>query len=147
MDRIPVKLHRPVYWLKSQSPDLAYASAERHGPCAPGNVVPSRRIDGAGRIPVRRHDWPTRQVIAFIQVVVDEVLQQHLVHIRSMRGTGDGEQVVDQNTDRPMSRLHQCYHRRPNAELTLTRLRARSSWQNECRSRSVDELPGIRRGQ
>jgi len=87
----------------------------------PGNVVPSRRVDGAGRLPVRCHDGPTRQVGAFIQVVVDEVLQQHLVHIRSMRGTSDGEHVVDQDPDRPMPRLHQCYHRRPKAELMQLR--------------------------
>jgi hypothetical protein len=80
MDCVPVKLQGLVYWLKPQPPDLAYASAERHGPCAPGNVVPSRRVDAAGRVPVRCHDGPTRQVVAFIQVVVDEVLQQHLVH-------------------------------------------------------------------
>ena len=75
MNCVPVKLDGPVNWLKSQPSDLAYPSAERHGPCAPGNVVSSRRVDGAGCIPVRRYDWPTRQVIAFLQVVVDEVLQ------------------------------------------------------------------------
>src|SRR6202161_1269038 len=120
MDCVPVKLHRPVYWLKSESPDLTYASAERHGPGTPGNVVPGRRVDGTGRIPVCRHYGPTRQVIAFIQVVVDEVLQQHLVHIRSMGGTSDREHVVDQNTHCPMPRLHQRYHRRSKTELTLT---------------------------
>jgi hypothetical protein len=40
MDGIPIKLHRPVDWLKAQPPDLTYPSAERHGPCAPGTSFP-----------------------------------------------------------------------------------------------------------
>src|SRR6202034_3330025 len=109
----------PVYRLKSEPPDLAYPSTERHRPRAPGNVVPSRCVGGTGRIPVGRHAWPTRQVIAFAQVVVDEILQQHLVHIRPMGGPGDREQIINQDTQRPMSRLDQRYDRRPKAELTL----------------------------
>ena len=45
-----------------------------------------------------------------------------------------------------MPRLHQRYHRRPQAEFTLTRLWARSRRQNKCRTRPIDELPSLRRG-
>src|ERR1700733_11306526 len=146
MDGVPVKLEGPVYGPKSQPPDLAYPSAKGQRPRAPGNIVPSRGVGGAARIPVGRQAWPTCQVIALLQVVVDEILQQHLVHIRSMGGTGDREQIANQDTHCPMSRLDQRHYRRPNAELTLTGLRARGSRQNKRRSRPIDELPGMCRG-
>src|ERR1700733_1623387 len=144
MDCVPVKLHSPVDWLRSKPSDLADASAERHVPCASRNIVTSRRVGGAGRIPVRRHDWSTGEVITLLQVVVDKVLQQHLIHIRSMRGTGDRKHIADQGADRPLPWLHKRYHRRPKAELTLACLRTRSGRQDERRSQSIDELPRIR---
>src|ERR1700722_3476783 len=147
MDCVPVKLQGPVYGLKSEPPDLAYSSTEGNRPRAPGNVVPSCCVDGASRSPIGRHDWPTRPIIAFVQGVVDEVLQQHLVHMRSVRGAGDGKYIIDQDTHCPMSGLHQCYHRRPKAELALTRLRAGRCGQNKGWSRPIDELAGTCRRQ
>src|ERR1700679_331177 len=135
MDRVSVKLHGPIDWLKSQPSDLAYPSAKRHGPhVASGRVVPGCIVTGTIGIPVGRHDRPAGQVIALLQVVVDEVLQQHLVYSRPIRGTCNGEQIIDEDTNRPMPWLHQCYHRRTKAELTLTRLRTRSGRQDEGRS-------------
>src|ERR1700722_3830111 len=67
MDRVPVKLHRPVDWLWSESSNLTNSTAERENPNAASScVVPARSIACALGVPVRGNNRPTGQIIAFI---------------------------------------------------------------------------------
>jgi hypothetical protein len=80
-----------------------------------GSAIDSQLFLGHHSHRHEREDW-TGEVIRPTPPPNGKVLQQHLVHIRPMRGTGNRKHIVDQNTDRPMRRLHREHHRRPKTE-------------------------------
>ena len=52
---------------------------------------------------------------AFFQVVVDEVLQQELIHIRAAARTGYRPDIVCEHTESPMARLGEHDDGRPDS--------------------------------
>jgi hypothetical protein len=134
MDGISVKHCRDIQWLKSELHDAARAPPTGHRP-----HIPRRSL------PIRINYWRRRQVPAPLQVVVDEVLQHHLVHILAAPGPGDRPHIIGQHANRPMTPLCQGHNRGSNAELSLSQHRARSRGQRECRAYSQDQLVRLRR--
>ena len=89
MHGIPISLNVDIHRLKSKLHDSSHAATEWHRPHAP-----ARR----GRIPVGGENGLRGQVPAFFHVVVDEVLQEHLVDVPTAARTGHRPDVVDQYT-------------------------------------------------
>lgn len=91
MHGINVELCREVHWLKPEFGDSTDASPEGHRP----DIF-------AGCLPVGGEDWRRGDVPTFVQVVVDEVLQQHLVHIWTASRSSDRPNIVDQGSNCPV---------------------------------------------
>jgi hypothetical protein len=93
---ISIGLDADVYWLKSQTHDPADTAADWDQP------------DVAARsIPVGRDDRRECDVIAFPEVIVDEVLQGEGINVSSARWTCNRKQVAYQHTQRSLPRLNQ----------------------------------------
>src|ERR1700693_6212150 len=97
MDGVAVKLRGDVYRLESELHDSSYASAERHDP----GVI-------AGGSPVGGDDWRGGEVPTFFHIVVDEPLEEELVHSRFIEVgvTSYRPDVVCQKPNRPTRGLH-----------------------------------------
>ena len=80
MNGIAVSLNVNIHGLKSKLHDSPNAGTKWHRP---------HTSAGRRRVPVRRDDRLRGQVPAFFHVVVDEVLQQHLIYVRAAATTRD----------------------------------------------------------
>src|SRR5271156_267459 len=137
MDGVAVELRGDVHRLESELHDSSYSTAEGHVPY----VV-------AGCSPVSGDDWPAGEVPPLLHVVVDKPLQQELVYGRFIEigMTRYRPVVVCQKPDRKMWRLHQCYHRGPEAEFSLAEIRrVSSSREHKSRADAPDHLALLRR--
>src|SRR5258705_5640914 len=108
MDCVAVEVHCDVDRLIPETHDASRTTAKGHRPHASaGGVIPRGRFACGLTMPVRGDDRRGGQIPTLLHVVVDEVLQQHLVYRRAVSGTGNGPDVVDQRTYSPLSRLDQ----------------------------------------
>src|SRR5882762_3085677 len=96
MDGVAIKLQAEIYRLESEFHDSSYAATQWHRPHVTAACIP---IGGDSGLP--------REIPPFFQVIVDEVLQQELVHVRQFRMTSYRPDVVHDSTQRPFARLHQ----------------------------------------
>ena len=120
------------------------AAAKGHRPDASaGGVVSGGGLAAALASPVSRDDRRGGEIPTLVQVVVDEVLQQHLVYIRPVLGAGDGEYVIDQGSEGPMSGLDQGDRRRAEAQFSLAEGRAGGGGDDNCRPKAPDQLAGF----
>src|SRR5271157_5342602 len=103
MDGVAEKLQLDVHRLESELHDSSHSSAEGH---IPHVIAGCSSVGGDGR---------GEDVPAFLHVVVDEILQEKLVHGRfiAIGMAGYRPVVVGKNPDRKMWGLHQRYHRGP----------------------------------
>src|SRR5207253_11186845 len=102
MHCVAVEVHRNVDRLIAQAHDSSCAATERYRPHASaGGVVSGGGLAAALASPVRSDDRRGGEIPTLFQVVVDEVLQQNLIHIWPMRGAGDGEVIIDQVSNGP----------------------------------------------
>src|SRR5262245_12730119 len=92
--------------LESEPHYASHAAAERHDPSV-----------AIGGFPVGGQDGGRRYIPALSHVVVDKVLQQHLVYFRALVVGGDGPYVVDQRPDCPWAGLDESDNRWTQAEL------------------------------
>src|ERR1700761_8541949 len=131
-------------WLISETHDSSGATAKGYRPHAPGSgVVPIGGFAGCLTVPVRGDDWRGGEIPTFLHVVVDEVLEQHLIYVRPVGGPGDREDVVDQGSDSPMAGLEQRDCRWAKAQLALTESRTGGGWEHDCRTEAPDQLAGF----
>src|SRR5579864_5446169 len=93
MDRIAISRNADTYRLKSKLHDSSQTATDRHGPhtSAGGRSLPVGGENGCGR-----------QIPSFFHVVVDEVLQQHLINVPAAATTGDRPDVVDERAQYEM---------------------------------------------
>ena len=96
MDCVAVELKSNVNWLSSQFHDAADAAAERHNPA---KII--------GGVPIGSDGWLPREIPPLLQVVVDEVLQQELIHIWQIGMPRDRPDVAGQSPESPLARLYQ----------------------------------------
>ncbi len=94
-------------------------------------------------MPVRRDDWPAIDVPSFFQVVGDEVLQRHLIHRGAVRGTGNGPDIVDQESECPVPRLNEGDDRWAEAQLALAESCAGRGWEDHRGPDTPDEFSGL----
>src|SRR5580704_16424372 len=109
VNSVSVELKSDVDRLRSQPHDAADAAAQRHNPSA--------AVRG---LPVGRDSWLPGEVIALRQVVIDEILQEELIHVWQAGMTGYRPDVIYKKTECPFARLYQDDRSRPNAEFSLT---------------------------
>src|SRR5580658_3645678 len=135
MNSISVELKSEVNRLRSQPHDAADAAAQRHHPSA--------AVRG---LPASRDSWLPGEVITLRQIVVDEVLQEELIHVGQIGMTGNRPDVIYKEAHRPFAWLHQNDGGGTNAELTLPQdaspCRRR---QQKLRPDSPDHFPPFRR--
>src|SRR5271154_478527 len=82
MDGVAVEVYCDVDGLIAETHDTSGAAAKGHRPHAPGGgVVPVGGFAGGVTVPVRGEDWRGGEIPTFLHVVVDEVLEQHLIDI------------------------------------------------------------------
>src|SRR5580658_2578690 len=108
MNSVTIELKPDVDRLRSQPHDAADAATQRHHPSA--------SVRG---LPVSRDRWLPGEVIALRQVVVDEVLQEELIHVGQIGMTGYRPDVTYKKAYRPFARLHQHDSSGPDAEFSL----------------------------
>ena len=119
MDAIAVKLRGQIYWLESEFHDSSDTAAVWDSPSA----FVSFPICSQRRLP--------SYVVAMLEVVVDEVLKEHLVHVGSTGLATDREDVIHESTKRPFARLSQRHDRRSNAPLALSKVAVGGRGQHE----------------
>src|SRR5580698_30395 len=108
MNGVAVELKSKVHRLRSQFHDASNAAAQRHDPSTAVGHLP---VGGDGRLP--------SEVVALLQVVVDEILEQKLIHVGQIVMAGYRPNVVHEKTQGPFARLHQDNGGGPNAEFSL----------------------------
>src|ERR1700745_3816090 len=96
MNCVAIKLCGKSYRLESKFHNSPPTAAKRHYPLTATRSFPVR---GEGGLP--------SDVPALLQVVVDEVLQQELIHTGTTARSGYRPHIVDQHAQGPMARLHQ----------------------------------------
>src|SRR5580704_5545905 len=129
MDGVAIKLRTDIHWLESELHDSSHAAAEwRH----PSTAVAD--------FPVRGDDWLRGQVPAFFHVVVDEVLQQHLIDRRTAARTSDRPDVVGEHAQHEMAGHGQGHNVGSDAKLALSQVLAGGSRQLKDRSYAPDQL-------
>src|ERR1700692_3730149 len=108
MHGVAIEVQREIDGLIPETHDPSNHTAKGNRPHASACcVVSGGRFTATLASPVRGDDGSCVNVPTLFQVVCDEVLQQHLIYIRPVWGAGDGEDVIDQGSDGPMSRLDQ----------------------------------------
>src|ERR1700733_4558582 len=133
-----------MHGLWSEAHNTSDAAAERDCPPASWRSVITFCSVAAGLVmPVCCNDRATIDIPALFQVVSDEVLQCHLVYRWAMPGTGNGPHVVDQESDRPMSRLYQGDHGRAKTQFPLTESCTRGCRKDNCGTETPDQLAGF----
>ena len=95
--------------LGAQAHDAPEAAAHGHHP---SSTVGSLPVSGESRLP--------GEIVTLLQVVVDEVLQQKLVHARQVRVAGYAPHVVRKEPEGPLTRLNQYDRRRAHSERSLS---------------------------
>ena len=131
MHCVAIGLNADIHWLKSKLHDSSYAATEWHRP-----HTPARR----GRVPVGGEDRLRGEVPALFEVVVDEVLQQHLIDVRAAATTGDRPYIVDQYAKHKMAWHSQSYEVRSDGKLPLSRVLAGRSRQLKDGARAPNQL-------
>src|SRR5258705_7056550 len=139
MQGVAVEVYCDIDGLIAETHDTSGAAAKGYRPHAPGGgVVPIGGFAGGLAVPVRGDDWRGGEIPTLVQVVVDEVLEQHLIHIWPVCGPGDGEDVVDQGSDGPMAGLDQRDCRWAKAQLALTESGTGGGGDDDCRPQAPD---------
>src|SRR5271154_3432714 len=110
MDSVTVELEANVDRLGSQFHDASDAAAERHDPSAAVGHFP---VSGEGGLP--------GEIPTLLQVVVDEILKQKLIHVGQIGMTGYGPDVVHEKSQGPFARLDQNHGGRAYAEFSLAK--------------------------
>lgn len=90
------------------------------------------------RHPVRREDRRLCQEPTFVQVVVDEVLSQELIHERAAPVAADGPNIIGQEANRPMLRLEKQNDRRTGSPFALPESRVSGRREQEGRANAPD---------
>src|SRR5271170_503751 len=111
MDGIAIGLNADIHRLKTKLHDSSDPAAEWHCPHAPAR----RR-----RFPVGGEDGLRGQIPALFHVVVNEVLQQHLIDGRAAAATSDRPDVVYENAQHKMARHGQSDYIRSEGKLPLS---------------------------
>src|SRR5260370_7021779 len=120
MHGVAIEVQREVDGLIPETHDASYTAADGHRPYASaGSVISGGRFAATLASPVRGDDGSGVNVPTLLQVVGDKVLQQHLIYIGPVSGAGNREDVIDQRTDGPMSRLYKQDNRAPKAQFSL----------------------------
>ena len=109
MNGVAVKLCGQRNRLRAEFHDPSDAPAEWHRP--------SIAVIG---FPIRRQSGLPRNEPTLFQVVIDEVLQQKLIHVRTAAGPRHRPDIIRQYPQRPVAWLGKQYHRRPNSQLPLS---------------------------
>src|SRR5208282_6853545 len=138
MDGIAISLNADVHRLKSKFHDSSDAATEWYRPHASA---------GRGRVPVCGEDGLRGQVPALFHVVVDEVLQQHLIDVRTASPTGDRPDVVDEYAQHEMAWHHQSDDVGPQSKLSLPQVLAGRSRQLNDRACAPNHLMYFPRGE
>ena len=145
MDGVAIEVRGDVDRLIPKTHDATDAPAKgQRPPASRRGVVSVGRITIGFVVPVRRDDWPAVDVPAFFQVVGDEVLQCHLVHRGAVSRPGSGKDIIDQNSERPVSRLNEGYHRWAEAQLSLAENCTGRGWEDHRGSDTPDQFSGLR---
>src|SRR6266566_6646279 len=144
MHGVAVEVQREVDRLIAETHNASYAATKWHRPDASArSVISGGGLAAALASPVRSDDGPGVNVPTLFQVVGDEVLEQHLIYIGPVSGAGNGEYVIDQGSDGPMSRLDQRDCGRAEAQLTLTEGRTGGGREDDGRPETPDQLAGF----
>ncbi len=128
-------LHRQVHGLPAPACDLAEAAPHGNRPA----IV-------AVRLPVGGDDRHRGHIPALLQVVVDDRLEQELVHIVGIVVTREGPDVLDEHAQNPVPRHTQqddAGAGRPLVARPAALLRR--GGKQERRAHTPDELPGLGR--
>src|SRR5271156_4682923 len=136
MDRISVELCGDVHRLESDLHDSSHSAAKGRCPDAP-----------AWRSPVGGDNGRSREVPALLHVVVDEPLEQELVHRRliDIGMTGNRPYIVCKKPNRPRFGLHQHNHGGAQTEFSLAeKSRVGCRGQYETRPDAPDYLALLR---
>src|SRR5260370_6111118 len=146
MHGVAIEVQREVDGLIPEAHDASYTAADGHRPHASaGSVISGGRFAATLASPVRGDDGSGVNVPTLLQVVGDKVLQQHLIYIGPVSGAGDGEDVIDQRSEGPMSRLDQRDCRGAEAQLALAEGGTGGGWDDNGRPEAPDQLAGVRR--
>jgi len=94
MNSVAIKLRCERDRLVPDFHNSSHSAAKRHGPSV-----------AIGSFPVRRQSWLPSNVPALLQVVIDEILEQELIHIRAAARARHRPDIVRQNSQSPMPRL------------------------------------------
>ncbi len=144
MHGVAIEVQREVDGLIPETHDASYTAADGHRPYASaGSVISGGRFAATLASPVRGDDGSGVNVPTLLQVVGDKVLQQHLIYIGPVRGARNGEDVIDQRPDGPMSRLDQRDGRWAKTQFALTEGGTGGGWDDNGRPEAPDQLAGF----
>jgi hypothetical protein len=116
----------------------------RPTPAPKGRVHLSRNgVAGGVVMPVSGDDGAGVEVPAFLQVVGGEILEHHLVDRCAVGGTGNGPDIVHDESHGPMTGLHQSNDGWAEAQLSLAEHRASGCWEDHGGAEAADELTGM----
>ena len=136
MDGVVVDMHLPDHPLVEEPRHFPQAGAERHKPLV---VV--------GGAPVRCEDRRRCEEPAMLEVPRHEVLRQKLVYAGASLVAGERPDVVGEDSDGPVFRLHEQDNRRSRAPFALAERRVGGGRDQEGRPDTPDQFAGMSRGQ
>src|SRR5580693_7909703 len=113
MHGIAISLNADIPPLESKFHDSSHAAAEWHYPSTVIADFPVGGEDGLGG-----------QVPAFFHVVVDEILQQHLINVCAAATASNRPDVVDEYAQHEMARRRQRDDVRSQSKLPLSQILA-----------------------
>jgi hypothetical protein len=118
--------------------------ADAKGPAA-SRADGHRPLLTPGRLPVGRDDGGTGQIPATREVIVDERLDQHLIHLLAVRFPGDRSNLGYQRAHQPRSMDGEGDCGDSRAELSLTQYLVTGTWENERGAYTPDKRSGCAR--
>src|SRR5271169_4667968 len=112
MNSVAIKLRGKRYGLVSEFHDSSHPAAKGHRP-----------LVATGGLPVRGKRGLPSDVPTLLQIVVDEILQQELIHIRTAARARHRPDIIYKDAQSPVAELRQNNNGRSHSQLPLPKKR------------------------